>query len=532
MCRCSLWCLEKCLSFITEYAYVYVAVTGKSFCSSARSSFVFFAKYPLQTALDKMASTALGYLLCITVPAGLVVVGYFCGLKDAWPVCALVIAGLAYVTTRLAAGIYDVCITTLFERVVPYIEFINGLMPGAIVAYEMMNEPDLLQWDATAEAVRNSTMDLAMEMMNLEGVAFGLNDGAHNYGAELMADDLLEYPEYKDRYWLDIHHYFNWPAMCNVYGETSYIDIPCVCSANIPGSEHEYEQGAWAGFMKKGLLDQGYRLYIGEWSAGLQVARNCNNPTKLPNAKQAQVMWRAQKLSFLSQYLHYAGKAKDQSSSFLGDFYWAGRMGHNWNADPSVCCCDEDPNWVDFEWWDWSLLNMMRLGLAQPLSKLGWTSETIAEQKEKTCILADASADGPRALFAAGSDGRVWRAWLPEETPITRGRDDSFVQLVAHAIAEASVCAELLSPVVELELCTLTSRLLVSTFERIAVIGDALAAEVSTVCWVGSKPHKGRLTATFGRFFGADAIIAPRPGGRLWVADGSGTVQQPGLAIA
>ncbi|CAK9051378.1 NHR domain-containing protein [Durusdinium trenchii] len=147
-------------------------------------------------------------------------------------------------------------------------------------------------------------------------------------------------------------------------------------------------------------------------------------------------------------------------------------------------------------------------------------------------ILADASADGPRALFAAGSDGRVWRAWLPEETPITRGRDDSFVQLVAHAIAEASVCAELLSPVVELELCTLTSRLLVSTFERIAVIGDALAAEVSTVCWVGSKPHKGRLTATFGRFFGADAIIAPRPGGRLWVADGSGTVQQPGLAIA
>ena len=32
----------------------------------------------------------------------------------------------------------------------------------------------------------------------------------------------------------------------------------------------------------------------------------------------------------------------------------------------------------------------------------------------------------------------MWRAWLPEETPITRGRDDSFVQLVAHAIAEAS----------------------------------------------------------------------------------------------
>ena len=145
--------------------------------------------------------------------------------------------------------------------------------------------------------------------------------GPHNYGADLMADDILEYPEHKDRFWLDVHHYFNWPAMCNVYAEPNFIDIPCVCSANIPNTSHQYEQGAWAAFMKKGLLKDGYRLYIGEWSAGLQVARNCNNPTKLPNAKQAQVMWRAQKLSFLSQYLHYKGLAAGESS-FLGEFYW------------------------------------------------------------------------------------------------------------------------------------------------------------------------------------------------------------------
>ena len=40
---------------------------------------------------------ALGCLLCITVPTGLAVAAYFCGLKDAWPVCAVVILGLAYV---------------------------------------------------------------------------------------------------------------------------------------------------------------------------------------------------------------------------------------------------------------------------------------------------------------------------------------------------------------------------------------------------------------------------------------------------
>jgi len=284
----------------------------------------------------------------------------------------------------------DVYRKIALERVVPYVEFINKILPNAIVAYEMMNEPDLLHHDASTEGVRASTVGLSKDMMTRvdQAVAFGLNDGTENYNSTVMAGDLLSEPyrSHKDRYWLDIHHYFNWPAMCNVHGkENSTISIPCVCESNLPGTPHQYEQGPWAGYMKTDLLDQGHRLYIGEWSAGLQVARSCNNPTRLPNPKQAQVMWRAQKLSFLSQYLHYRGRATNQQSSFLGDFYWAGRMGHNWNADPTVCCCQEDSDWVDFEWWDWSLSNLIRLGLAKPLSQLGWTPETLDQHKGKTC---------------------------------------------------------------------------------------------------------------------------------------------------
>lgn len=125
-CRCCLWCLERCLQFITEYAYVYVAVTGKTFCSSAHASFVFFAKYPVQTAMDKMASAALGYLLCVTVPLGLAVVAFPWLSEGSWPPCAIVIIALAYVTTRLAAGIYDVCITTLFVCVMRDCEHYDG----------------------------------------------------------------------------------------------------------------------------------------------------------------------------------------------------------------------------------------------------------------------------------------------------------------------------------------------------------------------------------------------------------------------
>lgn len=141
-------------------------------------------------------------------------------------------------------------------------------------------------------------------------------------------------------------------------------------------------------------------------------------------------------------------------------------------------------------------------------------------------ILADENADGPRALFIAGSDGRISRAWLPEA-----GHDGvkdiaQVVAAVERSASEASVCAELFSPILDMELCPRTARLLVSTAERAAVISDALAAQVSPVCWVGSKPHKGRLSATFSDFFGTDAIIAPRPGSRLWVADSGGTVQR------
>ena len=51
----------------------------------------------IQRDSKQIWNEALGCLLCITVPTGLAVAAYFCGLKDAWPVCAVVILGLAYV---------------------------------------------------------------------------------------------------------------------------------------------------------------------------------------------------------------------------------------------------------------------------------------------------------------------------------------------------------------------------------------------------------------------------------------------------
>ncbi|CAE7029568.1 unnamed protein product [Symbiodinium sp. CCMP2592] len=130
-------------------------------------------------------------------------------------------------------------------------------------------------------------------------------------------------------------------------------------------------------------------------------------------------------------------------------------------------------------------------------------------------VLLEEGARGPRGLFSADSAGRLRRTWLPEEGG------------TSHALA-STLCAELASAILALELCPKTgSRLLVSTSERIAVIADALGAEVAPAQWVGSKPHKSHLTATFCDHFGPEAdLIAARPGGRLWVASAdSGTVR-------
>lgn len=126
--RCFLWCLQTCLQFMTEYAYVYVSVTGAPFCNSARQSFVLCAKYFEQVALDKLMSTALGWITTITVPATLGVIAFaFLGQDlEVYQACTLVILVIAYVTCRMVVGVYDIVLTTLFICVMRDEELCGG----------------------------------------------------------------------------------------------------------------------------------------------------------------------------------------------------------------------------------------------------------------------------------------------------------------------------------------------------------------------------------------------------------------------
>lgn len=117
--KCCLWCFEKCIKFLTEYAYINNAVTGKNFCRSAHASFVLLAEYPVQTSLNHLVTSFLRLLSCVVVPGALAVASYF-ALQDTgdagsgWGVSALSIVVLAFVVTRVTVGVFEITLTTLF----------------------------------------------------------------------------------------------------------------------------------------------------------------------------------------------------------------------------------------------------------------------------------------------------------------------------------------------------------------------------------------------------------------------------------
>eukprot|EP00928_Gymnodinium_smaydae_P094004 TRINITY_DN7841_c0_g1_i1.p1 TRINITY_DN7841_c0_g1~~TRINITY_DN7841_c0_g1_i1.p1 ORF type:complete len:758 (-),score=116.74 TRINITY_DN7841_c0_g1_i1:56-2329(-) len=131
--RCCSCCLQKCVQFITEYAYVDMAISGKPFCSAARRSFKLFAQYPVQVAMDKMATAALKAVACISVPLLMAIAAYVL-TGELNVICGSVVL-LAFLTTRLVVGVYDICVTTLFVCAMrDSSEFGGRYMPAGLAA--------------------------------------------------------------------------------------------------------------------------------------------------------------------------------------------------------------------------------------------------------------------------------------------------------------------------------------------------------------------------------------------------------------
>ena len=67
--HCCLWCLEKCLRFLTDSAYILTAIEGQSFCVSAWKSFKLIFSNSLRVATTQTLATLIIFLAQIGITA-------------------------------------------------------------------------------------------------------------------------------------------------------------------------------------------------------------------------------------------------------------------------------------------------------------------------------------------------------------------------------------------------------------------------------------------------------------------------------
>jgi hypothetical protein len=120
--RCAqylLWCLEKCMKFMTKNAYIQVAIKGTNFCTSAKAVFFLllknFARFGVAASLGAIMH-ALGFIFIMSCT---VVLGYFIlqGLHpDVHPVLPMIIyAIISYVVAKLYMNVFGLAIDTMLQ---------------------------------------------------------------------------------------------------------------------------------------------------------------------------------------------------------------------------------------------------------------------------------------------------------------------------------------------------------------------------------------------------------------------------------
>ena len=123
-CKCCFWCLELFIRFINRNAYIYMAMFGTSFLTSAREAFAIIVKNPVRAVVLNYLSDFLLFISRIVVTALVGVCAYFLltnhfpdlvvfDLQYYWaPLAAFIF--LSYILTGILFGVYQVAIETIF----------------------------------------------------------------------------------------------------------------------------------------------------------------------------------------------------------------------------------------------------------------------------------------------------------------------------------------------------------------------------------------------------------------------------------
>ncbi|KAJ0410009.1 hypothetical protein ATCC90586_000868 [Pythium insidiosum] len=124
--QCCLWCLEKCLRFLSKNAYILIAMKGKSFCSSAKDAFKIIFTNAAQIATVSLVTFLLLSAAKITIAIACAVVTFqyiehkedeygIGGTKEiSSPLAPIILALiLAWFVASTFLGVYEMAISTI-----------------------------------------------------------------------------------------------------------------------------------------------------------------------------------------------------------------------------------------------------------------------------------------------------------------------------------------------------------------------------------------------------------------------------------
>ncbi|KAL6466607.1 hypothetical protein MHYP_G00244110 [Metynnis hypsauchen] len=117
-CVCCLWCLEKCLSYLNQNAYVATAINSTSFCTSARDAFIILAENALRVATINSVGDFvlfLGKVLIVscTAFAGVLALNYQ-REYTVWVLPLIIVCLFAFLVAHCFLSIFEMVVDVLF----------------------------------------------------------------------------------------------------------------------------------------------------------------------------------------------------------------------------------------------------------------------------------------------------------------------------------------------------------------------------------------------------------------------------------
>lgn len=117
-CVCCLWCLEKCLSYLNQNAYVATAINSTSFCTSARDALIILAENALRVATINSVGDFvlfLGKVLIVscTAFAGVLALNYQ-REYTVWVLPLIIVCLFAFLVAHCFLSIFEMVVDVLF----------------------------------------------------------------------------------------------------------------------------------------------------------------------------------------------------------------------------------------------------------------------------------------------------------------------------------------------------------------------------------------------------------------------------------